>query len=77
MTRVAREAASAHEAGADEEALGLMDPDSGDPAVAGDTTDDEAQAVATTGEGDPDAGPTAEEAAMHVIDEPDDSAGGD
>ncbi|MDH3301176.1 MAG: hypothetical protein OES24_11780 [Acidimicrobiia bacterium] len=77
VTRVAREAASEHEAGADEKALGLMDPDSGDPSVPGDTVDHEAQSVATTGESDPDAGPTAEEAAMHVIDEPDDSAGDD
>ena len=69
--RVAREAASEHARGNDDEALGLMDPESGDPAVAGDTVDDEAQAVATTGVGDPDAGPTAEEAAIHVIDEVD------
>lgn len=70
VTRVAREAASEHARGGDEEALGLMDPDSGDPAVAGDTVDDEAQAVASMGESDPDAGPTAEEAAMHIVDEP-------
>lgn len=69
-TRVAREAASELTAGPDDEALGLMDPDSGDPAVAGDTVDHEAQAVATTGERDPDAGPTAEEAAMHIVEEP-------
>lgn len=69
-TRVAREKASAHERDDTDEAVVLMEPDSGDPAVAGDTVDDEAQAVATTGEGDPDAGPSAEEAAMHIVDEP-------
>lgn len=68
VTRVARETASEHVGDATDEALGLMDPGSGDPALAGDTVDHESQAVATTGEGDPDAGPTAEEAAIHVVD---------
>ncbi len=71
VTRVAREEASERSGRSGDEALGLMDPDSGDPAVAGDTVDHEAQAVASTGESDPDAGPTAEEAAMHIIDEAD------
>ncbi|MDH4279507.1 MAG: hypothetical protein OEW83_15660, partial [Acidimicrobiia bacterium] len=70
-TRVARETASEDAGDAPDEALGLMDPDSGDPALAGDTVDHESQAVATTGETDPDAGPTAEEAAMHIVDEGD------
>ncbi len=69
VTRVARETADEHEGGDAAEVLGLMDPDSGDPAIAGDTIDHEAQAVAITGEADPDAGPTAEEAAMHIVDE--------
>lgn len=70
-TRVAREAASEYEraAEADSEAPILMDPDSGDPAVAGDTVDHEAQSVAMTGDGDPDAAPSAEEAAVHIVDE--------
>lgn len=69
VTRVAREAASEHETNIEVDPPILMDQNSGDPAVEGDVVDDEPQAVATTGRGDPDAGPTAEEAAMHIIDE--------
>ena len=67
----AREAVSELAGGGEGEALGLMDPDSGDPAVAGDMVDSESQAVADTGHVDPDAGPTAEEAAMHIVEAPD------
>ncbi len=71
-TRVAREGASAIEGAVDAPPPILMEPAAGDPAVEGDLIDDEAQALAIIGEGDPDAGPTAEQAAMRVVDEPSD-----
>ncbi len=71
VTRVAREAASEleqHDVDVDA-APPLMDPAAGDPAAEGELVDDESQAIALSGVGDPDAGPTAEEAAMHVVDD--------
>lgn len=71
-TRVAREHASAADPAASpaDEVPTLMSPSSGDPAVEGDLVDTEATAVADVGRGDPDAGPAAEEAAVHITDEP-------
>ena len=69
-TRVAREAATENDPETDESSPVLMEPDSGDPAVAGDVVDTESQAVGMIGDDDPDGGLSAEQAAMHIVDEP-------